>query len=442
MEMMKNIYLTLRFFWILLGLATLFIVAFFLDIFFIPAIILCYGFILYVILDIVFLFRGKGKVEIKRIYPEKLSNGDENELKISLESHFPFPLRARVLEEFPVQFQHRDFSFMLLLKPGEQEDIHYSLRPTKRGRYIFGNCNVLVQYLGLIERRFRLQEEHILPCYPSFIQLRKYRLLATTNRLTEVGVKKIRRIGHTMEFDQIKEYVPGDDYRLINWKATAKLHKVMINQYQEEKSQPIYSVIDLSRNMRMPFNGMSLLDYAINSSLVLSNISILKHDRAGLLTFSDKISTHIQALRNNQQMLKISEALYHIDTEYKEAEYGQLYTHIRHRISQRSLLFLYTNFETMDSMLRQLRYLHLLNKSHILVVVIFKNTELRQMVDTPADKLRPIYNQIIAEKLLYEKQLITQKLQQRGIHTILTEPENLTIDSINKYLEIKARGLI
>src|SRR5699024_8142591 len=138
-------------------------------------------------------------------------------------------------------------------------------------------------------------------------QLKKYSLLATTNRLTEAGIKRIRRIGNTLEFEMIKEYVPGDDYRFINWKATAKVRKIMVNQYEDEKSQPIYSLIDLGRAMRMPFEGLTLLDYAINASLVLSNIAILKGDRAGLLTFSDTLKEHIPPSKRKQQMELISE---------------------------------------------------------------------------------------------------------------------------------------
>src|SRR5699024_8956598 len=212
----------------------------------------------------------------------------------------------------------------------------------------------------------------------------KYQLLATTNRLNELGVKRIRRIGSTMEFDSIREYLRGDEYRFINWKATAKTKKLMVNQYEDERSQPIYSFIDLSRTMRMPFDGLTLLDYAINSSLVLSSITILKHDKAGLLTFSKEIETHIKADRRNHQMQLISDALYNVYTEFKETDFGKLYSYISRNINQRSLIFLYTNFETLDALHRQLPYLKLMNKSHIIVCIVFKNTELDTLTHTPA----------------------------------------------------------
>src|SRR3712207_1783676 len=134
--------------------------------------------------------------------------------------------------------------------------------------------------------------------------------MAISNRLTEAGVKKVRRLGHSMEFEQVKEYVSGDDYRTLNWKATARRGNLMVNNFTDEKSQPIYCVIDKGRAMKMPFEGMSLLDYAINASLVLSNVALLKQDKAGLVTFSEQAGAFLQANRTPTQMQAILEVLY------------------------------------------------------------------------------------------------------------------------------------
>lgn len=435
-------YLTTWFFWGLLLLALSFVLAFIFPPLFLYLKILTGIFFVLVILDFLFLFGGKGRVHIERNYPDKISNGDFNEFEITVKNTYPRKIRVRILEEFPVQFQYRDFTIEGELESHQKKHYTYSLRPTERGEYHFEKCNVLVTDLGFVSRRFQLEEATTLACYPSFIQLKKYSLLATTNRLAEAGIKKIRRIGNTLEFELIKEYVPGDDYRFINWKATAKVQKIMVNQYEDEKSQPLYSLIDMGRAMRMPFEELTLLDYAINASLVLSNIAILKGDRAGLLTFSDRLKEHIPPSRRSRQMQLISEALYRVKTEFKEPEYGRLYTSARRQIDQRALLFLYTNFETMNALKRQLPYLRLLNKSHMVVVIVFKNTELSVLAETRARKTRAIYNQIVAERLLYEKDFIIRELQANGLQTILTAPQNLTVNSINKYLELKARGIV
>jgi len=442
MQVLRNIYFRSYFFYFLLGLAFVFILAFFFGALFFWIKAVLFLFIAVCIWDLLFLFTKKNPLIIKRAYPEKLSNGDYNDFQIILESRYPSNITVRVLEELPIQFQERNFDYERVLRPAVPEDIHYQLRPAKRGIYSFGNCIVLIRYLGLFERRVILNETKDLPCYPSFIQLRKYLLMASMNRLSEMGVKRIRKVGATLEFERVKEYSRGDEYRFINWKATGKAKKLMVNQYEDERSQPIYSFIDLGRAMRMPFDGLTLLDYAINASLVLSNVTIMKNDRAGLLTFSKKVEKQIAAEKRNHQMYLISEALYNVQTNFSESEFGNLYGYTKRNINQRALIFLYTNFESIDALNRQLPYLNLMNKSHCLVVILFKNTELESLAKQKAEKAIDIYNQIVSEKFLYEKQLIIQELQSHGIQTIFTDPSHLTVNSINKYLEIKARGVL
>lgn len=442
MKHLRRLYIANRFFYILLLLAACFALSFYVEPLRVLSTLFLWVFVGLCMWDLVMLNLPRHQLTIQRLYPEKLSNGDQNMFVLSLTSSFPIEIVARVLEEVPLQLQVRTNEFKLKVSPRKEQQIEYVLTPKKRGIYAFGNCNVLVSHLGLFERKFVLDNSLEIPCYPSFIQMRKYQLLATTDRLVEMGVKRIRRIGSTMEFDHIRDYVKGDEYRHMNWKASAKHKRLMVNQFQEEKSQPIYSFIDLGRVMRMPFDEMTLLDYAINSTLVLSNAAILKQDRAGMLTFGKKVENHIPPEKNNKQMKLISDKLYGISTNFEESEFGHLYAYMRRHVNKRSLIFLYSNFETLDALNRQLPYLRMMAKSHIVVAVVFKNTELIQMAKEHAKSIVEIYNKIIAEKFVYEKSLIIQELNRNGLQTIYTAPEDLSIRSINKYLEIKARGLI
>jgi uncharacterized protein (DUF58 family) len=283
---------------------------------------------------------------------------------------------------------------------------------------------------------------HMVPTYPSYIQLRKYDLMAFSNNLFQYGVKKIRRIGHTIEFEQIKEYVQGDDIRTLNWKATAKKNSLMVNQFQDEKSQSVYMVIDKGRVMKMPFNQLSLLDYAINATLVLSNVILKKHDKAGMFTFSKKVENRVMAEKRLSQMQLIMDSLYNVKTDFFESDYSRLYVDIKKNINHRSLVLLYTNFETLDGLHRQLPYLKGIAKSHLLVVVFFQNTELNEIIHKKSETVQEVYDKVIAEKFAFEKRLIVNELKKYGIYSVLTQPENLTLDTINKYLEIKARGIL
>jgi len=439
----KALYFSNRFFTILGVIGSLFICSYLVPVLLAFAKVALLLFLAASIVEFIILFASPKGIQANRIVAERLSNGDDNEIKIVLESYYRSAMTVDIIDEVPHQFQVRDTRFTQTLNPGESKSFIYQLHPVKRGEYHFGAINVFVRApLGLLKRRQKHEAEKIVPVYPSYIQMRKYELLAISNRLTETGIKKIRRIGHNLEFEQIKKYVAGDDIRTINWKATARKNELMVNHYQDERMQQVYCLIDKGRVMQMPFKGLSLLDYAINSSLVISNIAIKKSDKAGLITFQDKVNTFLPAGRVNNQMAAIQQVLYNQKTAYRESDFSDLYTGIRRRINQRSLLILYTNFETLFGLQRQLTYLINLAKRHLLVVVFFENTEMKKLVEESVQELEQVYQKAVAEKFMYEKKLIVKELQKHGIQSILTPPEKLTINTINKYLELKARNLI
>ncbi|MGZ3814771.1 MAG: DUF58 domain-containing protein [Mucilaginibacter sp.] len=439
----KNLFLTNR---LLAGLAAC--VVLFLFLFFFPWLgvvpeLFFWTLVLLFLVDVMMLYRTSKGVFAKRHAPERLSNGDENELGIYIESFYPFNISVGIIDEIPFQFQKRDILFKTLLSPRQHKLINYILRPTKRGEYEFGDIRVYVQSpLGLIRRRYNFNQAENLPVYPSFLQMRKYELMAISNRLSEIGVKKIRRLGHSLEFEQVKNYVPGDDYRTINWKATARRGDLMTNIYTDEKSQHVYCVIDKSRSMKMPFEGLSLLDYAINASLVLSNVALLKEDKAGLITIAEKLGAVVQADKRPVQLNRILEVLYKEKTRYLETNMELLYSTIRNVLKQRSLVVFFTNFESMSAMERQLPFLKRIARFHLLLVVFFENTELEKLSEKPAGNVEEIYIKTIAEKFAYDKKLIVKELTKHGIQSILSTPQNLTINTINRYLELKAKQKI
>lgn len=443
MKFIKSIYLTPILYWALMLVALISVLGHFIPLLFPVARLLLLLFFVCLGLDIFILYRNKKGIIASRKCPEKLSNGDDNSISIFVKNETPLATRIDIIDELPVQFQKRDFLYSFQLKPGEEKQINYELKPTERGEYNFGLLNVYVSsFLRLIKRRYKIEAEQMLPCYPSFMQMRQYELLAFSNRLNEYGVKKIRRIGHQMEFDQIREYVKGDDYRTINWKATARKSQIMVNQYQDEKSQPVYCLIDTGRSMKMPFNGLTLLDYAINTSLVISNTAVIKNDKAGLICFGKDINAHIPADGRRTQIRKIMEVLYNQKTNYPEPNYELLHSSARRLLRNRSLLILFTNFESLDSTKRQLPYLQGLAKDHLLMVVFFTNTEIKEITQQSAKSIEEIYIKTIGEKFIYDKKLIVKELEKYGIHAILSNPKDLTINTLNKYLEFKSRGLI
>ena len=403
--------------------------------------LLC-AFLAILLTDAVLLYYKKA-VKATRECADRLSNGDDNKVVIKVESAYPFMIRTTVIDETPAIFQRRDVEYRLVVPTHAVRRLTYTLRPVRRGEYNFGKIRVFARtMLGLVERRYTDGEDKNVKVYPSYLMLNHYELLAMSNNLTDMGIKRIRRVGNNTEFEQIKEYVKGDEYRSINWKASARRNQLMVNVYQEERSQQVYSVIDKGRVMQQAFNGMTLLDYSINASLVLSYVAIHREDKAGLITFSDELDTLLTPSRRPGQMQHILGALYNQRTNFSETDFSNLCVNVNKQISKRSLLVLYTNFSGMSALQRQLSYLKMLSRRHRLLVVFFEDSELNDFIKSDKRTTEDYYQHVIAEKFAYEKRLIVTKLQQHGILSLLTRPEALSIDVINKYLELKQRQML
>lgn len=441
--MFSSFYLTRLFYYSCFGAAGLFALSYFFPIVFTLAQVVLIFTLIAVLVDTLLLYSRKQGMSAFRQLQERFSNGDENKVSLELENAYGFAVQCRIIDELPFQFQDRNWHRERYMHANTKESLEYTLKPQQRGEYNFGNINVYVTSpLRLVIRRYSFEQAQTIKVYPSFFQMRRYQLLATANRLQDAGVKRTRRLGHSLEFEQIKEYVRGDDYRTINWKATARRGDVMVNNYTDERSQQIYCIVNKGRIMKMPFEGLTLLDYAINSSLVLSNVALMRQDKAGLITFGEKIDAFVTADKKPGQLNTLLEVLYKQETNFLEPDFEKLFSAIRNRITQRSLLVLFTNFESMESLQRELPSLKRIAHYHLLMVVFFENTELRQLIDSKAETVEDIYIKTIAEKYAHEKRLMAKELQSCGIIAVLTTPQRLTINAINKYLELKNRQSI
>lgn len=405
------------------------------------AAVLCLGLLL--LLDLLIVFLKKQPVTIQRTCNARFSNGDENRVVLLCTNHLSYRVTITIIDELPVQFQERNWQRKLVLEAGETKELVYSLRPVERGEYAFGIIHVLLTSpLHMLVRQIATGAAETVAVYPSWLQMRRFQLMAATSQLNQPGSRQLRKIGSSLEFEQIKEYVNGDDYRTVNWKATARKSTLMVNTFTDERSQQIICLIDKGRSMKMPFDGMTLLDYAINASLVLSNTVLLKQDKAGLISFGKKVDQFVQPDKKTTQLTLLLETLYKQQTVFQDSDFEALYSFVRYRVKQRSLLVLFTNFESVYAMQRQLPYLKKLAAYHPLIVVFFENTGIIALQNEKVHSLEDVYNKAIAGKFVFEKRQIVKELQQHGIMALLTPPQKLTANVINKYLEVKARQVV
>jgi uncharacterized protein (DUF58 family) len=441
-QYIADLFLAKRFFYAVAICILLFIASFYILILWPVAIMAVFVFCIFVLLDYFLLFGSKKNVEAYRIVEPKFSNGDNNNVGIAIKNNFNFKVAIQLIDEIPFAFQLRDLEIKSTLHGFEKKQFNYYLKPVERGEYSFGNILIYTTSpIGFIQRKFVHISKDVVKVFPSFLQLRNQSIVGLANE-QNVGENKVHRLANSMEFDHIKEYTLGDDSRTINWKASARNTQLMVNTYTEERSQQIYCVIDMGRIMKMPFENMSLLDYSINSALMLSYTILQRNDKAGIITFNHQLNEVLVASKLKTQLGKIAETLYKLQTNFLESNYEALMAGIRHHVGQRSLLMLYTNFETSSSLERHLPYLKAIAKKHLLCVVIFENTELSKLQNKPADSLEKIYTKTMAERFDFEKRRIMKELQQQGISSIFTTPQNLSTDTINHYLDLKRKRII
>jgi uncharacterized protein (DUF58 family) len=440
---MKKLNIHNRLFIILAAVAALFATGFFIRMLLPLVWGLLMATVVMLLVDITLLFTLRKPFEVARLSEKMLSLSDENTIRITIRNLSSRKRYILLLDELPEQLQIRDFSLRTSLNGHETKELSYSIRPRERGEYHFGKLILFSgSRLRLAERYLVYPLDQTLPVYPSLIQMRKFDLRSMEHLSASYGMKRIRKIGHSYEFETIKDYVTGDDIRSINWKATSRFRKLMVNQYEDERSQQVYAVIDKSRPMMMSSGGVCLLDYAINTALVIANIALQKQDKAGIVTFSDRMGSMIKAGNGKAQLRQILETLYKEKGRTTEADYELLYQALNRLIPVRSLVILFTNFETMYSLERVIHILRKISQRHLLLVVNFRNEALRNLVLEPSQSVGEIYTRILAEEMIAEKEQMAAILRHHHIQTILSGSDDLTVNSVNKYLELKARGMI
>lgn len=380
-------------------------------------------------------------LDARRDCAKRFSNGDANPVLITITNTSTVSATCVVVDELPIPFQHRLPALTMDVPAAQTFTQAYSIRPTRRGAYSFGALNVFCKTrLGFLERRVVVAAGQTVAVYPSYLSLGKVGLLAEAAART--GNRTVRRIGNTMEFEKIKSYVSGDDIRTINWQATARRGGLMVNQYQDEREQSIYSVIDTGRVMKMPFDGLTLLDYAINASLALSTTILSRGDRAGLITFGAKSGRAVRADKRSRQVQMLNEVLYGIETDYSESDDRHLLTAAASVASSRSLMIVFTNIESRSAAKRRLPGLLTLARRHLVLVVLFRNTEIEALQRTQPLRPSDVYLQTVANDAVRQKAEIRAEFHRHGIRTLLTRPGDLSVDIVNAYLGLKRSGVI
>lgn len=383
-----------------------------------------------------------GFISVNRITEDNFSIGIKNSVKISLINRGFFSLTLEVKDDYPFQFKSdRKRIFTLTLPPGESREIEYFLTPLKRGKYSFGHIHLrLYSFLGLTGRRISIEKKHDVKVYPDLQNISRYQLMAIKGHLQRSGIKPVRLMGQGMEFESLREYMTDDEYRSINWKASARRGKLIVNQYDVEKSQNIMILIDAGRLMTGMAGEMAKIDYAVNAALMLCYVCTLRGDNAGLLVFGKDIKSYVPPGKGKKHLHMILETLYEVTPEFVEPNYPVCFKFLGTKSRKRSLVFLFTDLIDKDSSGELLKYFPLLFPHHIPFCVTITDPVIKDIASRDCTSSKEVYEQAIGHHVLWERKKALTLMEKKGVYTLDALPAELSVRVINEYLKIKSKA--
>ncbi len=383
---------------------------------------------------------------VERHHDRHLSLGDSNtvttEVRWLAHTATAGSTRAiRLRDETPPEFPDEQPILSGTIEPGGVWRETYELHPMRRGTYQFGDVWLRVESpFKLVVRQLRVSRQEPVRVYPNLRAIRQYDLLARRGRLPEVGVHRTRNLGRGNEFERLRDYQPDDEYRRINWKATARrLHPVTV-EYETERSQNLLLMLDTGRLMGTPVGALDKLDHALNSALMLAYVASKMGDRVGALAFADQVRVFVPPARGDRQFQLLLDALHAVRVQPVESDLRRTVSFLASRHQRRSLVIFFTDLAGELDATAMIASLGLLARRHLVVCASLSDPDLLAMEEQlPSDSLQA-YEKVVARRLIDERRGVVEKLERFGIATIEGSPESLSPAMINHYLETKARS--
>ncbi len=378
-----------------------------------------------------------------RKHEEILSLGAANLVTVTVENPTPFPFRIAVRDSLPDQGESDRYADAGSAPPFDAFAFSYHLTPLKRGEYAFGPLMARLKTpLGLWIAQRELAPGSAVKVYPNILQTRQQHLLSRRQRTRQMGLRAMRLRGRGMEFESLREYLPDDELRRVDWNASARRNTLITREYDIERSQQIMVVLDLGRTMASHLDYMTKLDHAINATVLLTYVAAQAQDRVGVMAFADEVVSYLPPGKVSGQLPLILDQLYRLQPQYVEANYRDCFTFLAHKLRKRALVVLFTDLIDPDSSRRLMDNLALLHPEHLVLCVALSDFELKDILSGAPPDFTGMYQQAVAHTVLEDRQLAMATLHQRGILTVDAAPSDLSVAVVNRYLAIKREGRV
>jgi uncharacterized protein (DUF58 family) len=380
------------------------------------------------------------RVRVERRLERKLSVGAENEIQVRVENLSRWPLRLYIKDDPPAPFETPRRELRVVLPGFGGTVVSYTTVPNHRGRFAFGDLHVRGRsFLALSLWQKRIPAETEVDVYPDILSVRRYDLLLRARRLEEAGFRRTLRRGAGTDFESLREYVPDDEYRRIDWKATARRGRPFTREYEEERGRTIMLLIDAGRMMSARVGGLSKLDHAVNAALLLAYVALRRDDSVGLIAFADRIKALVPPRKGHAHLERLLEELYDIQPTLTEPDYRAAMYHLHDRARKRSLAVLFTDLVDEQASRRLIAYTAAAYPRHLPMVVTISDPDLtrasRAVPETGAD----LFGRAVASHVIKGRQRALALLRRSGADVLETPAGELTVALVNRYLELKER---
>jgi uncharacterized protein (DUF58 family) len=382
-------------------------------------------------------------IAVERVAPDMLGLGDATDITYTIRSAWAWPARVTLYDRIPDGISGELGADQHDAPPLDERALALSVVGETRGRYVLGPIAMrIVTPLGLLVRIVVTppKKDEAVTVVPSLTNVRRFRLLALQNRLSEAGVRALKLRGEGTAFAGLRDYVPGDDPRLLDWKATARHGRLISREQTIERSQTVISLIDCGRAMTQIAGHYSRFEHVLSAALVLSDVAATSGDRVGLVAFDDQIRASVPPQRGDRALRALHRSLSGLEATLTEPDYLSAFRVLATSQRRRALVVFFTDVVSVRSAKNFIAYAGRSAQRHLLVVVAIQNEALLAAAKPSTEGATALYRSAAAEELVHERDEALARMRGAGLVVLDVAPARMAAVVVNRYLEIKARG--
>lgn len=383
------------------------------------------------------------RLAVVRTFDPVLSVRVPNKITVTIENTGAEPMQGLFRDEPPLDHQATQRETRLRVEPGRESVFQYSITPNTRGSDFFRGSFVRLDCpLGLVRKQAYLNTSQVVRVYPNVLALREFDLLKHKGKLDQIGIRKSRIKGLGTEFESLRDYAEGDDYRKIDWKATARRGKLVVRQFEQERNQPVILVVDVGRKMLADVNGVSKLDHVLDASLMLSHAAMVSGDLVGLLVYSDTVRRYVPPRKGRNQAGVIVDAIHDLTAEPLASSPQRAFSYLGRRWSRRALIVLFTEVEDEDDARNLTAGLRQALRRHLTLVVRVADPDLLRSAAGRVESEEDLFQKAASLQFVNGRQKAGSLLDAGGFHSLETEPQDLAAALVSFYFQVKERSLL